>query len=151
MARRGPLSDIQGFFAAPAQRRRLAMEAARALIVARWATLGRGRGYARFLGTPVAEAPEPDGPASPEAVEIGRMVARVARVMPFRVKCLQEALAVRRMLARRGLASVLCLGLNRDGGARASGEAAHAWVVCAGRVVAGDDALERFAVVGRFV
>jgi len=52
-------------------------------------------------------------------------VARAARNMPTNPKCLPQALAARRMLERRGIASSLFLGTQRDA---AGVPRFHAWL-----------------------
>lgn len=153
---------------APPARRRLALEAVLALLHARAVTLLPPRLYARHLGAALAGGPQdlprdlPEG-AERQAREIGRMVERVAAALPLlRLVCLQQAIAARRMLARRGIPSVLHLGMVRDPEARAAaragprrgpgaGDAAHAWLRCGAVAVTGGEDVARYAVVGRFV
>ncbi len=67
---------------------------------------------------------------------IGWAVAAAARLVPGRT-CLSEALAADLMLCRRGYESSLLVGVkNPTGGAHPL--EAHAWVVSAGVIVAGD-------------
>lgn len=145
---------------APRARRRLAREAALALVHARLATLWPTRTYARHLGrlaagdTDDAAAEKPGLASLRDAVEIGRMVERVARSMPFPALCLQQAIAARRMLRRRGIAATLHLGVVRDPAERAksaSGAIAHAWVRCGGQAVTGGEDVSRYVIVGSFV
>ncbi len=152
--------DLGAFRRAPASRRGLVLEAVKALVRARLVTLGPTRKYAHHLGEMSNDAadgavlPVADPAAADIAAEIGRVVERTARWMPFRARCLQQAVATRRMLAARGLPATVFLGVNRDAAARRSGDrsAAHAWVTSGGRVVAGDvPGLAGFVVVGRFV
>ena len=58
-----------------------------------------------------------------------------ARV-PWRSTCLVQALAARRWLARRGVASELVLGARKPGGAELD---AHAWLKAGERIVVGGD------------
>ena len=66
---------------------------------------------------------------------LGRMVAGVARRLPFEAPCLPRALATQWMLRRRGVASRLVFGVRRA----APGEPAdyHAWLTVDGRFVSG--------------
>lgn len=146
---------IRGFLRAPMRRRLLALESLGELIRARLVTLLPARVYTRDFGAVVTTAvsaaatPEQDE----EAVRIGRMVEKVARYLPFRALCLQQAIAVRRMLVRRGVPVSVCLGVSRhreDRAAPALGRAAHAWVQVGDRVVSGAGELDRYAVVARF-
>lgn len=63
---------------------------------------------------------------------MGRAVERVARVLPWRPKCLPQAIATRWMLRRRGISSVGHLGVTDT-----QPMAAHAWVTVSGAVVQG--------------
>lgn len=71
----------------------------------------------------------------------------VAPRMPFRAVCLQQAVAARAMLRRRGVTSVLHLGAGRD----ESGElAAHAWLDAAGTRVTGYPIAPHIVEIGCF-
>ena len=146
------------FVRAPARRKLMALEAVAELARARVMTLMPARVYTADFGRLVAgeadAAPRaPDGAATARAAEIGRMVASVARAMPFRAVCLQQAIAVKRMLARRDLEATVFLGVSRNADERAvpaPGTAAHAWVTVGHTVINGDQDLGRFTVVARF-
>jgi hypothetical protein len=123
------------------------------LLRARIDTFGRATRYTRHFGTLGDRSQKVREDQEARAIEIGNIVARVAARMPFRALCLQQALAVRRMLVRRSVPSTVYLGLARDAKMRAdpsAGEAAHAWVKTGDRIVSGDTALDRFVVVGAF-
>jgi hypothetical protein len=150
---------IASFLRAPGRRRALALEAVGELARARLVTLLPARIYTRDFGTmndasgavAVADCPEA---AAKTGCEIGRMVETVARAMPFRALCLQQAVAARRMLRRRGVQATVYLGVNRaSAGRKAAGQgnAAHAWVAVGSQVVNGDGNLGDYAVVARFV
>jgi len=90
------------------------------------------------------ETAEPDADARRRAWECAHAVSRAARLVP-RASCLTQALALQRLLARRGLESSLFLGVDRagkpSGAARAlsKGFEAHAWVEWRGRILIGGD------------
>ncbi|MFK7945346.1 MAG: lasso peptide biosynthesis B2 protein [Paracoccaceae bacterium] len=141
------------FFRIPIRLQRLTLEAGWELLRARISTLRSAKHYTRFLGT-VSEASMP-APAAHEqeiaAAEIGAVVERISGWMPFRALCLQQAIAMRRMLDRRDLPATVYLGLMRDPALRTnSEEPAHAWVQTGGLIVMGNRDLDRFAVVGTF-
>lgn len=155
MSRRAALA---AFLRAPMRRRLLALEAVAELSRARLVTLLPSRIYTGDLG-PLSPASGAEAAASvtPEqeeaAAAIGGVVAGVAAQVPFRALCLQQAIAVRRMLARRGVPARVFLGVSRDPAnplAAANGLAAHAWVEVGGRAVSGGGALEQYAVLARF-
>ena len=63
-------------------------------------------------------------PRDLDALAVRRMIARVARVLPWTSNCLTEALAARFLLRRRGVASVMHFGVKRRDGRLV----AHAWL-----------------------
>lgn len=73
-----------------------------------------------------------------DLVEVGRVawsVWLVAHIVPF-ASCLTRAQACQILLARRGIASTICLGV-REG---TSGVLeAHAWLICEDRLVLGGE------------
>lgn len=145
--------DIRAFAMAPWGRRRLAIEAGWELVRARVQTFRTTKAYISDLGEMGRKPPM----AAPEQVkmaqEIGEIVRRAAKIAPFRAVCLQQAIAVRRMLSRRGIPATVFLGLSTDGKTTSStpGERdAHAWVMTGPKVVSGDNDLDRFAVVASF-
>ena len=66
---------------------------------------------------------------------VGRMVTRVAGLLPWHPTCLRQAMAVRWMLRRRRVPSVLHLGI-----ADVASMDAHAWVTVQGFTVVGRQA-----------
>jgi hypothetical protein len=111
----------------------MALEAAGSLLVASVAArVLCGQDVTRLLG--VAERPGDHVPQSlnPEAARIGRTVSRVAGVLPWRPKCLRQAMATRWMLRRRGIPCEAHLGI-----VRTEPFEAHAWVTVEGSVVQG--------------
>ena len=90
-----------------------------------------------LLGVPragsSAEAPasaesSADGPAA----GVGRAVERVARMLPWRPRCLPQAIATRRMLNRRRIPNLGHLGVVGTAPLET-----HAWVTVGGAVVQG--------------
>jgi hypothetical protein len=82
------------------------------------------------------------------AREVGWSVTRAACFMPFKAVCLQQAMAARSMLRRRGVPSVLHFGAAR-------GETkpldAHAWLDAAGVEVTGYPVEARLTEIACFV
>ena len=106
---------IASFLRAPGRRQALALEAAGELARARLITLLPARIYTRDFGSMNAAPDAAAAAACPEAAsEIGRMVEAVARAMPFRALCLQQAVAARRMLRRRGVRATVYLGVKHN-------------------------------------
>jgi len=148
------LRRVAAFLRAPAGRKRLALEAGWELLRARLLTLRAASRYCPALGRLVdSDAPPANSASTAVAAEIGHVAAVVARALPFRAECLQQAIAVRRMLARRGIPAQVCLGVAREKADRVELDrerAAHAWVIVGSRVVSGDGVLDRYAIVARF-
>ena len=69
------------------------------------------------------------------AARVAWSVRVVSRLVPF-ASCLTQAQACQLLLARRGMASRLCLGV-REG--RSGGFEAHAWLICEDRLVLGGE------------
>jgi len=82
------------------------------------------------------------------AAEIGWAVTRAARYAPFRAVCLPQAMAARFMLKRRGVESVLHLGVRK--GIDKPFEA-HAWLDAAGVQVTGYPESIAFTEIARVV
>lgn len=59
-----------------------------------------------------------------QIARLDRLVRWAARLVPGRVRCLHHSLALGRLLARRGVATRLEIGVRRE----AAGLAAHAWL-----------------------
>lgn len=79
------------------------------------------------------------------AADVGWAVTRTAAYLPFPALCLAQALAARAMLRRRGIGSVLHVGVARPGGAAFE---AHAWLEAAGAEVTGYPVPAHFREIG---
>jgi len=78
---------------------------------------------------------------------VTRAIARASRYTPWDSNCLAQALAAKRMLQRRGLASTLYLGAMLTD---KRGLEAHAWVRCGAIYVSGGHIKDRFKVLSMF-
>ncbi len=77
------------------------------------------------------------GSSSPNAKrKVGRIVGKVAHHLPFRIRCLPQAMAGQWMLRRRGVRSTLVFGVRR-GEAKDRHLEFHAWLVAGGECVLG--------------
>ena len=81
------------------------------------------------------------------AREVGWAVRAAAPWMPFRALCLQQAIAARAMLRRRGIVSVLHLGAGPDDSRDLT---AHAWLDAAGAKVTGYPVAPHIVEIGCF-
>lgn len=82
--------------------------------------------------------------AAHQARSIGRTIRRVARYMPFRAVCLQQALAAALMLRRRHLAVQIHIGLAHKPDGDVHG---HAWCLSGGAEVTGVEEAAGFAPI----
>ena len=69
------------------------------------------------------------------AARVGRIVTRAARLLPWHPSCLRQSLATRWLLARRGIDSMMLLGVSDP-----SNMNAHAWITVHGHTVVGRQA-----------
>jgi transglutaminase superfamily protein len=148
MGASGTLSAVLRVVRLPAGDRSRALEAVAQLV--RASVELRATSYSNtvgLLGTPEPGVPDVRVGAARllEAERVGRAVARAATLLPWHPTCLRQALAVRRMLRRRGIASSLHLGVKNG-----AEWAAHAWVTVEGEPVAGRPGHERFVPLAAF-
>ena len=85
-----------------------------------------------------------------QAEQVGWAVTAIARRAPWDTKCLDQAVAGKWMLQRRGLPSLVCLGVDHGSGEE-DWLVAHAWLLCAGDFVTGEPQHERFKVLTAFI
>ena len=81
------------------------------------------------------------------ARKIGEVVDTVSRSTPWESKCLVQALVVKIMLRRRGIANTLFLGVGKD---EENSLVAHAWLRCGETIITGGKGRQWFTVVGKF-
>ncbi|HEX8484516.1 lasso peptide biosynthesis B2 protein [Sphingomonas sp.] len=94
----------------------------------------------------VASQPAPAAPGERQAaLDVGWAVTRVARYFPERAMCLAQALAARTMLRRRGIGSIMHVGVAASEAARFE---AHAWLEAAGVEVTGYPVPPHLRVLG---
>jgi hypothetical protein len=116
----------------------LALAAARLLVLAVPFRL-----YSRSMGSDAESPPET---TEPDVVHrVGRALESVSRHVPWRSKCLEQALAAKAMLRRRGISNTLYVAVAREVALEA-----HAWVRSGDVCVTGQAEFDRYTVVGRF-
>ena len=148
MATGGLLATALRALRLPATERRRAIEAVAELTRASVELRVRpSRGTVARLGTLQHTDPEGGVGAATlrEAALVGDIVARAAGRLPWRPTCLRQALAVQRMLRRRGIPAQLHLGVTSPTEAEA-----HAWVTVAGEAVVGGAGVERYVPLAAF-
>lgn len=132
--------------------RRLVAEAIVALVSARVRSALPFRRLAARMGGMVApHVPAPALGLDAEAERVVRKIrwaiGAVAPWMPFRALCLQQAIAARMMLTRRGIGSVLHLGVDTS----TPTMTAHAWLEAGALKVTGYPVDPALIEVARFV
>lgn len=100
------------------------------------------RVYARMMGR---DADSPTAPAPDAAHRVGRAIASVSGHVPWRCRCLEQALAAKAMLRLRGISNTLYLAVARE-----TALEAHAWVRSGDVCVTGQAEFDRYTVVARF-
>ena len=126
------------------------LEALAFLAFARLAVLMmRFPALATRLGTPMTESTHDDDELwKPVLRRMKWAIGAVSRRAPWRCMCLEQAVAAKMMLRRRGMASTLYFGVARDPGDTSI--KAHAWVRCGTCFVTGGEGRDGFAVVSTF-
>lgn len=142
---------MRGFLAISWKDRALLAEAGLLLALARIAVLILPfRVMAPRLGEPMAESDSAD---DPDRVELGRRIGWAIRVVssrvPWRTKCLEQALAAKAMLRMRRVPNTMYLGVARggDGGSALGG---HAWVRTGTLHVTGGAHVGHYTVLSTF-
>ena len=122
----------------------LLFETVLALAVARLFVLAVPfRVYSRSMGT---DAESPAETSSPDVVHrVSRAIDSMSRHAPWRSKCLEQALAAKAMLRRRGISNTLYMAVAREVALEA-----HAWVRSGDVCVTGQAEFDRYTVVARF-
>ncbi len=126
-------------------RRGLLLEALFCLALARLLVLAVPFGkLVPLLGRPVTTPPVLVAMRPDLALQLGWAVGTMSRYTPWQSTCLVQSLAAQWMLRRRGLVSVLYLGLARHVTRELE---AHAWLCHGPVVVTGAQGRERFTII----
>lgn len=120
------------------------VEVALALLWARLLCLLPMRTWVRLAGLRIAAAAPPIDAADAELGALVRCLRGVARRAPWRANCLPQAIAAMQLLRRRGYRPVMYLGARRLQPGNSATMLAHAWVMCAGRMVCGGGAEKHY-------
>jgi len=99
--------------------------------------------YSRSMGNDAESAPETN--AADVVHRVSRALESVSRHVPWRSKCLEQALAAKAMLRRRGISNTLYVAVAREAALEA-----HAWVRSGDICVTGQAEFDRYTIVGRF-
>ena len=85
--------------------------------------------------------------AAATVAEAVRAVEAVSRRLPWRTVCFQKGLALHWMLRRRGLASILHLGVAQEA---TKGLSAHVWVSLENEILMGGETTADYACLTRY-
>lgn len=96
--------------------------------------------------TPDAEPCPPRSSSNTRAVGVGRAVTAASRRLPWHSTCLMQAVAGRLMLMRRGIPSMLTIGVASHEGRLG----AHAWLLAYDEVICGGQEAPAFVPIVRF-
>jgi hypothetical protein len=105
------------------------------------------RNYVKFFGEKGKEAIYIDVPDSEEIYKFSFAIHRADSVLPWRSKCLTEAIAAKRLLARYNKKSTLFLGVAKDEKQKLI---AHAWLKYGQKIIMGEKGHQKFTVVEKF-
>lgn len=81
-----------------------------------------------------------------QIMNIGQILEKASRNLPWECRCLAQAIAGKYMLARRNIASTIYVGVARD----EKGLASHAWLKCGELCVTGGKEKDHFTVITDF-
>lgn len=116
-----------------------------ASILVRWAPL---RWFSKMLGEFRKEVIEEVEIEKLKIVEITkRNLNRWKRILPWKVKCFEESIAVKKLLEKYNISSTIYLGVDKN---KRSNLIAHAWLKVNNDIVTGEKGYERFVIVGYY-
>jgi hypothetical protein len=143
------LKKLKTIVLLPLDEKLMLLEALVLLALARLAVLVLPfRWVARVLGKQEKETPRQDDPANAALVlHIKKMMQRTSRNVPWTSKCLDQAVAAKIMLARRGIAATVYFGVKNDAKENLK---AHAWLRCGTLYVTGGRMRRRYTVINTF-
>ena len=78
-------------------------------------------------------------------LNVKKNIRRAKRILPFRVKCFEEAIAAKKVLEKEGVKSTLYLGVDKN---TENELIAHAWLKVGELFVTGESRTQEFKVVG---
>ncbi len=104
----------------------------------------------KYLGVKNIDLSRSDVSCDPSVLFLIRQsIYLVSKNLPWRSKCLDQAMTAQWMLSRRNLPTTLYLGMRKSDNAKKSYDA-HAWVCCGNMPVIGVQPQVGYVVVGRY-
>lgn len=86
-----------------------------------------------------------------DQVQMVQLVKRASRrsqvYLPFKEKCLIEAMVAKKLLIKSGIQSTIFLGVNKD---QNKSLIAHAWLKCGSAIITGNKGKDRYTVLEWF-
>jgi hypothetical protein len=136
------------FFMIPPDERKLFLQSLRLLIYWKLVTIFLPmRIYRVWLGREQEESNAERLYPLPYIQSFIRSMKRAIRILPFKPKCLTEAIAAKQLLQKHGITSTLYLGVAKKGN---SSIIAHAWLRCGENIITGRKGMNKFTVVAFF-
>jgi hypothetical protein len=103
--------------------------------------------YVMFFGVKGNEYLNEDDSKDDLLIRIPIAIRRADSILPWRSKCLTEAIATKRLLAKYNIRSTLFLGVAKDENQKLI---AHAWLRCGPRIISGEAGHQKFTIVQKF-
>lgn len=143
------LKKLNKFILLTSEERRLFFEAVcYALSTRAQITFLPFRQYAGFLGIPHKESNiQPDPDQLTIVYKVFRAMRRSSVYLPFREKCLIDAIVMKKMLFRRNIESTLYLGVAKESEKQLI---AHAWLRCGENIITGRKGMEKYRLLEWF-
>jgi hypothetical protein len=143
------MGALRGVLRLPTARKKTVIEAIVWLALARFAVVTLPfRWLCRVFGREGDQTPERDNPIHEYRIGVVRWtVYAVAAHVPWTSKCLDQAVAAKIMLARRGIPTTMYFGVKTDGPA---GLSAHAWLRSGTTEVVGGETRAGYTIVNTF-
>ena len=105
------------------------------------------RKYVKFFGEKGKEATYEDVAMDDTINKFPLAIHRADSVLPWKSKCLTEAIATKRLLERYNIKTTLFLGVAKDEDQKLI---AHAWLRWGQRIISGAIGYQRFTIVEKF-
>ncbi len=103
--------------------------------------------YVKAFGEKGAEENDTDETEYSFIRKVQLAVHRADSILPWKSKCLTEAVATKRLLEKFNLKSTLFLGVAKDERQKLI---AHAWLKWGNRIISGERGYEKFTIVQKF-
>ena len=103
--------------------------------------------YVKSFGQKGEEESDTDDTQDNIIRKVQSAIRRADSILPWKSKCLTEAVATKRLLKKFNLKSTLFLGVAKDESQKVI---AHAWLKWGDRIISGERGHEKFTIVQKF-